>query len=341
MRYRDAGVDIDKAEGLVEVIRRMALSTNRPGIEANIGGFAGLFKLSLFKNPVLGTTTDGVGTKLKVAFMTGIHNTVGIDLVAMNVNDLVTTGLEPLIFLDYFACGKLDEKIYLQVIEGIVKGCKEAECTLIGGETAEMPGFYKEGEYDLAGFCVGACEEGDLIKSNCTPMDIAIAIPSSGLHSNGYSLARKVIFELKGMKIDTYVEELGKSIGEELLTPTKIYVRQVKALKERKIKVKGIAHITGGGLLEKPKRMLKGVDLFIYTDSWEPPPIFSLLQEWGDIPKEEMFRTFNMGIGMIVVVDKEDADRAIEAIASTGEKPFFVGEITEGKGEIKLWEGSF
>ncbi len=342
MRYRDAGVDIDKAEGLVEVVKRLASSTFRENVVSGIGGYAGIFKISGMANPVFAATCDGVGTKLKVAFMMDRHDTVGIDLVAMSANDLITSGVEPLIFLDYFACGRLDERVYTEVIKGVAEGCRQAGCALIGGETAEMPGFYPEGEYDLAGFCVGACEEEELITPNLKVQDIVIGLASSGLHSNGYSLARKVFFEKMKLPPQKHIEELGRSIGEELLEPTRIYVNAVKALKRGGVRIKGAAHITGGGLLEKPKRLLKnGLSLRIYTDSWDIPPVFSLISQWGDVPREEMFRTFNMGIGFLVVVDKEEADEAVEVLKGAGEKPVFIGEVTEGKGEVLLWEGRF
>ncbi len=342
MRYKDAGVDIEKADRLVKEISEIARQTLRKEVLSGIGGYAGLFKIEGYKRPVFGATTDGVGTKLKIAFMMDKHDTVGIDLVAMNANDLITTGLEPIIFLDYFACGRLDERIYTEVVKGIAEGCKEAECSLIGGETAEMPGFYKEGEYELAGFCVGVCEESDVIKPSLKEQDIVIGLLSSGLHSNGYSLARKVVFEKMGLKVDAYIEELGKTIGEELLTPTRIYVKAVKALKKAGIKCKGIAHITGGGLLEKPKRLLKsGVSLCLYKDAWEVPAVFRLIEKWGEVPEEEMFRTFNMGIGMLIVCDKEDADKAFEVLKNSGEDPVFIGEVIKGEGEVLIWEGRF
>ena len=342
MRYRDAGVDIDKAEGLVEVVKRLASSTFRENVVSGIGGYAGIFKISGMANPVFAATCDGVGTKLKVAFMMDRHDTVGIDLVAMSANDLITSGVEPLIFLDYFACGRLDERVYTEVIKGVAEGCRQAGCALIGGETAEMPGFYPEGEYDLAGFCVGACEEEELITPNLKVQDIVIGLASSGLHSNGYSLARKVFFEKMKLPPEKHIDILGRSIGEELLEPTRIYVNAVKALKRAGVRIKGAAHITGGGLLEKPKRLLKnGLSLRIYTDSWDIPPVFSLISQWGDVPREEMFRTFNMGIGFLVVVDKEEADEAVEVLKGAGEKPVFIGEVTEGKGEVLLWEGRF
>ncbi len=341
MRYKDAGVDIEKAEKLVKKLKELASYTLNPQVKFGIGGFSGSFSVEGFKRPIFSLTTDGVGTKLKIAFMMGVHNTVGIDLVAMCVNDLITNGSEPLAFLDYFACGKLEEKTYLSVMEGIIEGCKTAGCSLVGGETAEMPDFYKEGEYDLAGFCVGVCEEEDLIIPNLEEGDQIIGVASSGLHSNGYSLARKVIFEKMKLKVDDYIPELGKSIGEELLTPTKIYVSLVKALKDNSIKVKGIAHITGGAFYEKPKRLLKpGISICIYKDAWDPPVIFNLIKEWGGIPEDEMYKTFNMGVGLLVVVDKEEADRAFKVISSL-EKAFPVGEVIKGKGEVILWEGRF
>ena len=342
MRYKDAGVDVDKAERLVERIKKLAERTVRDGVEFGIGGFAGAFTVKGFREPVFSVTTDGVGTKLKIAFLTGVHNTVGVDLVAMCVNDLITGGAEPLSFLDYFACGKLDEKTFVSVIEGIVKGCEEAECALIGGETAEMPDFYPPGEYDLAGFCVGVCEREELIVPSLEVGDLAVGIASSGLHSNGFSLVRKVVFDKMGFTVDTYIPELGKTLGEELLTPTKIYVKAMKALKSARVRVKGVAHITGGAFYEKPRRLLRpGVSLCIYRDAWEPPAVFRLIQKWGEVPEDEMYRTFNMGVGMIVVVSREDADRTVDVISSCGEKAFPVGEVIEGKGEVLLWEGRF
>ncbi|MGB9667810.1 MAG: phosphoribosylformylglycinamidine cyclo-ligase [Thermosulfidibacteraceae bacterium] len=338
MRYKDAGVDIDRAESLVGFIRELANITKREGVISDIGGFAGLFKVMGYKNPVFSVTCDGVGTKLKVAFMCDKHDTVGIDLVAMSANDIITTGADPLVFLDYIACGKLDERVYKDLIRGIVEGCKLSGCYLAGGETAEMPGFYNEGEYDLAGFMVGVCEEEEMIRGEVSEGDLVIALPSSGLHSNGYSLVRKVVFDVKGFDVESYVPELGRTIGEELLEPTKIYVDEIKTLKSRGLTPKAVIHVTGGGLKEKPKRVLKGrFNMILYEDSWEVHPIFKLLMEWGKVELEEMYRTFNMGIGMLLVYDKERVDSAIDALHESGFKALPVGEITEGKGEVIVW----
>lgn len=339
MKYRDAGVDIDKAEKLVEFVKNVASTTKVKGTLTEIGGFAGLFKLEGYKNPVIGATCDGVGTKLKVAFMCGKHDTIGIDLVAMNANDLVTSGLEPLVFLDYFACSKIDETVYKEVIKGIVEGCKIAGCALIGGETAEMPGFYSEGEYDLAGFMIGACEESEIIPQEVSPGDLVVGLASSGLHSNGYSLARKVIFEKMKMDVDTYVPELGRTIGEELLEPTRIYVKEIMFLKSKGLYPKAVVHVTGGGLIEKPKRILgKRCNMILYKGSWFVPPIFELIKRGGDIEELEMYRTFNMGIGMLLVFSQAVADKACEVLTAEGIKAFPAGEITEGKGEVIIWD---
>ncbi len=341
MRYKEAGVDVEKAERLVERIKKLAERTLTKSVEFGIGGFSGAFTVKGYKEPVFSVTTDGVGTKLKIAFLTGVHNTVGIDLVAMCVNDLITGGADPQVFLDYYACGKLDENIYVSVIEGIVKGCEEAECALVGGETAEMPDFYSPGEYDIAGFCVGVCEKTELIIPSLEEGDLVIGVSSSGLHSNGFSLVRRVVFDKMKFDVDTYIPELSKTLGEELLTPTKIYVKLAKVLK-REVKLKGVAHITGGAFFEKPKRLLNpNVSLCIYKDSWDPPVIFKLIQKWGEIPEDEMYKTFNMGVGMLFVVSKDEADRALEVISSCGEKAFPIGEVVEGKGEVLLWEGKF
>lgn len=339
MRYKDAGVDIDKAEGLVGFIRELAGRTKREGVLSDIGGFAGLFKVSGYKNPVFSVTCDGVGTKLKVAFMCGKHDTVGIDLVAMSANDLITTGSDPLIFLDYIACGRLEENVYKEIITGIVNGCIESECYLAGGETAEMPGFYGEGEYDLAGFMVGVCEEENLIRGEVGEGDLVIALPSSGLHSNGYSLVRKILFDVMKFDVGDYIPELGRTLGEELLEPTRIYVKQLKLLKSKGLIPKAVVHITGGGLLEKPKRILSGrYNLVLYQGSWEVPVIFNLIKEWGNVELREMYRTFNMGLGMLLVYSKDDVDKACDTLKENGYDVIPVGEITEGNGEVRIWD---
>ncbi len=332
--YRDAGVDIDKADTFVHTIKPMVESTFRPEVLTKIGGFAGCFSLNLerYKKPILVSSTDGVGTKLKIAFLMDRHDTVGIDLVAMSVNDIVVTGAKPLFFLDYFAASQLDPERATKVISGIVKGCMEAECSLIGGETAEMPGLYQKGEYDLAGFVVGIVEDAQFIDgSSVTVGDKLVGIASSGLHSNGYSLVRKVLIENHKMSLGQEVEEIGGVLGEELLKPTKIYVKMILNL-TRDFKIGGIAHITGGGITGNLPRVIpKGSKAIIRKGSWEIPPIFSYLQKRGNIPEEEMLKTFNNGIGMILVVRPKEMDDILSRLKSMGEKASVIGEI--GKSE--------
>jgi len=332
--YKEAGVDIDKGNAFVRAIKPMVESTFRPEVMTKIGGFAGCVSLNLerYKKPILVSSTDGVGTKLKIAFMMDRHDTVGIDLVAMCVNDIVVTGAKPLFFLDYFAAAELDSERAMKVVSGIVKGCVEAECSLVGGETAEMPGLYKEGEYDLAGFAVGIVEDAQLIDgSSVTVGDKLIGIASSGLHSNGYSLARKVLLEHHRMDLEKTVEEIGGVLGEELLRPTKIYVKTIMNL-VRDFNMGGIAHITGGGITENLPRVIpKGCRAIVRRGSWDVPPIFSLLKERGKISEEEMLRTFNNGIGMILIVRPKQMDDLMARFHSLGEKAFVIGEI--GKAE--------
>lgn len=328
--YKKAGVNIDEGEKLVNLIKPIAKAASRPEVMAGIGGFGALFSLNLkkYKNPVLVSSTDGVGTKLKIAFMLDRHDTVGIDLVAMGVNDVIVSGAEPLFFLDYFATGKLNAKSAASVIKGIANGCKEAECALVGGETAEMPGFYKDGEYDLAGFVVGIVEKNKIIDgSDIKPGDKIIGLASSGLHSNGYSLARKVIFDKLRLNAKSKPTGFKKNIGEELLTPTRIYVKTIKAL-QKKFTIKGIAHITGGGLTENTPRILPhNCKAVIARDSWKMPFIFQFLQHGGSIAEKEMLRTFNCGIGMAIIVSKNDAGRVISRLKALREKAFLIGEI--------------
>ncbi len=337
MKYSDAGVDIDRGNRVVDSIKEMVRSTFSPLVLSDIGGFSGFFQLPEIKNPVLTASTDGVGTKLKVAFMAGVHHTVGIDLVAMCVNDLVVTGAKPLFFLDYLATGKIDEDKAVAIVKGIVEGCKEANCALLGGETAEMPGFYPPGEYDLAGFAVGVVDKERIIDgSSVVPGDVVIGIPSSGLHSNGYSLARKIIFGKKGLKVDDVLPS-GVSVGQELLKPTRIYVKAVEALLFQGIRVKAMAHITGGGLIENPVRVLpSGVKMVLDASRWEVLPIFWLLMEWGEVELEEMFRTFNMGIGMVVVVPPEDLERALEILEKVSFPSVLIGGIDRGEKEVQI-----
>lgn len=326
--YRRAGVDIEKSNRFVKEIRRMAASTRRFEVIGGIGGFSALMKIpKKYKNPVLVSSTDGVGTKLMVAELVKKHDTIGIDLVAMCVNDIVVCGAEPLFFLDYFATGKLNRDKARNIVKGIVKGCKDAGCALIGGETAELPGMYKGEDYDLAGFCVGVLEKNKIIDGSSVKVgDRIIGIFSSGLHSNGFSLARKVFrkSELKG------------KIGKSLLRPTIIYVRAILSLL-KKVNVKSIAHITGGGFYDNIPRVLpQGRAALIYKESWRVPEIFKLIQRRAKISDKEMFRTFNMGIGMALVVDKKDVKRTHAVIKSHGLTSRIIGEVIKGKGEVVI-----
>lgn len=342
LTYADAGVNIEKANRLVESIKEIAKKTMRPGVIGEIGGFGGLFSINTIKlqNPVLVSSTDGVGTKLKIAFMTGKHDTVGIDLVAMSVNDIIVQGAEPLFFLDYFATGELDTGIAADVINGIAEGCKQAKCALLGGETAEMPGFYKKNEYDLAGFAVGIVDQNKIIDGSGIRMGHKLlGIASSGLHSNGYSLARKICFDLLKLKIDSYVPELKKTIGEELLTPTRIYSEMILGFLKKGLPIHGLAHITGGGLSENIIRIIPETCMVrINKGSWEIPPVFHFLKEAGNISDEEMMRTFNNGIGMVAIVPETSAHEIMERLGAINEKTFIIGDIAERKnssGQIK------
>ncbi len=328
--YKDSGVDIDEGNETVRRIKPLAKSTFRPEVLSDIGHFSAFFSLSnsRYKEPVLVSSTDGVGTKLALAFKSGIHNTVGIDLVAMVVNDIVVTGAEPLFFLDYFACGKLSSNIVEKVISGIAEGCIEAGCALIGGETAELPGFYKDDEYDLAGFGVGIVEKSSIIDgSNITQGDIVIGIASSGIHSNGYSLVRKVFFDIHNYSLDTYIEELGKTLIEELLIPTKIYVKPILNILKN-YSLKGMAHITGGGFIENIPRILSPqLKATIRKESLEIPPIFNIIQRLGNLEEYEMFRTFNCGTGMVLIANSTDADDIVSLLNGMKLKANIIGEI--------------
>ncbi|MBN2644145.1 MAG: phosphoribosylformylglycinamidine cyclo-ligase [Desulfuromonadaceae bacterium] len=332
--YKDAGVDIDAGNRLVEMIKPMVKATSRPEVLADIGGFGGLFSFHAdkYKKPTLVSSTDGVGTKLKLAFDLDKHDTVGIDLVAMCVNDIIVQGAEPLFFLDYLATGKLSPEKAAQIIKGIADGCKQAGCALIGGETAEMPGFYKEGEYDLAGFTVGAVDNDAIIDgSSVTVGDKIIGIASSGLHSNGFSLARKVFFEHMGLSVHDQVDGLSQPIGLELLTPTRIYVKTILNL-IRDFNVKAMAHITGGGLLENIPRVLpRHCVAHIEKNSWQRPVIFDILREAADIEEMEMHRTFNNGLGMVLVVPESQQEEILLRLSGLHEKAWLIGEI--GKSE--------
>ncbi len=329
--YRDAGVDIDAGDALVEAIKPFAKRTLRPEVLAGIGGFGALAEIpKKYREPVLVSGTDGVGTKLKLAFELQRHDTVGIDLVAMSVNDILTQGAEPLFFLDYFACGRLDVAVATEVVKGIARGCELAGCALIGGETAEMPGMYAEGEYDLAGFAVGVVEKSAIIDGrDIVPGDAVLGLAASGAHSNGYSLVRKI---LERTKPDLGADFHGRPLGEVLLEPTRIYAKPLLALM-RQLRVKGMAHITGGGLAENVPRMLPGtVKAVISRSAWPMPQLFQWLQREGKVAEAEMQRVFNCGIGMAVVVAAEHADAAVRTLASAGETVFRIGRIEACKG---------
>lgn len=330
--YKSSGVDISLANGFIKKARPLIKKTFNKSVLGDIGSFAGFYRLrNDYKDPVLVSCTDGVGTKLKIAFMMRKHDTVGIDLVAMCVNDLIAQGARPMFFLDYLAAGKLDKKVLLQLIRGIVRGCRESGCALIGGETAELPGFYQKGEYDLAGFIVGIVERKKIIDGRGIKIgDRLIGIPSSGLHSNGYSLARKVLFEKSRLSVNSYVKSLRTTVGKELLKPTKIYSQLVLKLIE-KWNIKGIAHITGGGLTENIPRILPQNCQALIKREWRVPPVFSLIQDKGRVEDKEMFRTFNMGIGMVMIVSPKIVDKIREHISSLREKSYVLGEIVKTK----------
>jgi phosphoribosylformylglycinamidine cyclo-ligase len=332
--YKAAGVDIDAGNDTVRRIKSLAQSTFTPGVLSDIGSFGGLFRLDRdrYREPVLVSSADGVGTKLKVAFMTGRHDTVGADLVNHCVNDILVQGAEPLFFLDYLATGKLLPEVAEQVVSGVARGCRENGCALIGGETAEMPGFYADGEYDIAGFIVGIVERGRVI-DGCAivPGDALIAIPSAGLHTNGYSLARRVLFELAGFKHDTYVDALGTTVGEALLAPHRSYLAAMRPLLDRGV-VKGLAHITGGGITENLPRVLPAAcGAEIDRRTWSPPPLFDLLQQRGSIADDEMLRAFNMGVGMVIACADDAVGRTIELLKAAGEPGAFrIGSVVAG-----------
>lgn len=340
LSYKDAGVDKEAGYKQVQLIKGMIKKTHTPGVLSDIGGFAGLFQLDTksYNEPVLVSGTDGVGTKLKLAFMTNRHHTIGEDCVAMCVNDILCQGAKPLFFLDYIATGKLVPEKMASIVEGVANGCIKAECALIGGETAEMPDFYGEDEYDLAGFAVGVVDKQKIIDGTLIEEgDYIVGLPSSGIHSNGYSLVRKIVFEKMEMDIDYYVEELGKTIGEELLTPTRIYTNPLYKLIER-FNIKGLSHITGGGFYENiPRMMPKGLTAHIVTSKINTPIIFKLLQKWGNIELNEMYNTFNMGIGMVIVVDKCEFNGIADYLEKLNEEFVVLGEIKKGNEGVVLW----
>lgn len=337
MDYKNAGVDIEAGYKSVELMKKHVMETMRPEVLGGIGGFSGAFSLEAIKgmeHPVLLSGTDGVGTKLKLAFVMDKHDTVGIDCVAMCVNDVACAGGEPLFFLDYIACGKNFPEKIAAIVSGVAEGCKQSEAALVGGETAEMPGFYPEDEYDLAGFAVGVADKKDLIDgTDLKAGDILIGMASSGVHSNGFSLVRKVFEgELTKEGLNTYYDELGKTLGEALIAPTRIYVKAMKSIKNAGVKVKACSHITGGGFYENIPRMLKDdTHAVIKKDSYEVPALFQLLAKKGDIAEEMMYNTYNMGLGMILAVDPADVDKTMEAMRVAGETPYVVGSIESGE----------
>ena len=340
MDYKNAGVDIEAGYKSVELMKKYVKETMRPEVLGGLGGFSGAFSLDSFRGmekPTLVSGTDGVGTKLKLAFLLDKHDTVGIDCVAMCVNDIACAGGEPLFFLDYIACGKNYPEKIATIVKGVADGCKQAGAALIGGETAEMPGFYPEDEYDLAGFAVGIVDEKKLITGeNLKPGDVLIGMASSGVHSNGFSLVRKV-FEMTKESLGTYYEELGKTLGEALIAPTKIYVKALKAVKDAGVAIKACSHITGGGFYENIPRMLpEGVRAFVKKDSYEVPAIFRLLASKGNIDEQMMYNTYNMGIGMILAVDPAQAESAVAAIREAGEIPYIIGEVKAGEKGVEL-----
>ena len=340
MDYKSAGVDIEAGYKAVELMKEHVKGTMRPEVLGGLGGFSGAFSLKNFKdmeNPTLVSGTDGVGTKLKLAFLLDKHDSIGIDCVAMCVNDIACAGGEPLYFLDYIACGKNEPEKIAQIVKGVAEGCKQAGAALIGGETAEMPGFYPEDEYDLAGFSVGIVDEKDLITgATIKTGDTLIGIASSGVHSNGFSLVRKV-FSMDKSSLARYVDDLGTSLGEALLTPTKIYVKALKSVKEAGVIIKGCSHITGGGFYENIPRMLPdGVRAVIQKNSYPVLPIFKLLQKTGNIAEEMMYNTYNMGIGMMLAVSPDQAEKTLEAIKASGETGYIVGTIQAGDKGVTL-----
>jgi len=330
LTYKQAGVDIQKADTLVDDIKRMVKSTDRPEVLRGVGSFGGLFKFAKakYKNPILVSSSDGVGTKLKIATLVNKHDTVGIDMVAMNVNDILCCGAEPLFFLDYLGCSKLEPKTFKDIIKGVTDGCKQAGCALIGGETAEMPGMYQQGEYDLAGFCVGVVERNNILEgTNIRAGDVVVGLASNGLHSNGFSLVRKVFSK----------DEL-KLYAKELLKPTRIYVKPVLSLLQSpklQKKIKGIAHITGGAFYNKIRRIIpQNLNIQIQRGSWSIPEIFKLVQKKGNIVDKEMFTTFNMGIGLVLVVDKSAAGKIISELSNHKLKSWVIGKVVKGRGEV-------
>ena len=339
LTYSGAGVDITKGNQAVELMKPLVKSTFRKEVVTDLGGFGGLFALDnkKYEEPILVSGTDGVGTKLKIAFEMNKHDTIGIDAVAMCVNDVLVNGAEPLFFLDYLAVGKCEPEQVASVVTGVAEGCRQAGCALIGGETAEMPGFYPVGEYDVAGFTVGIVDKKKIIDgSKICDGDVVLGLPSTGVHSNGFSLARKVLLEHAGLKMDEVVPELGAKLGDVILTPTQIYVKTIKALLE-KAEIKGMAHITGGGLLENIPRVLpKDTQVQIDSTTWPILPIFKVIQEKGNVEKREMFRTFNMGIGFVMILDKENAEKVKAACKEIDQAVYEIGKVVAGDKKVVI-----
>ncbi len=340
MDYKNSGVDIEAGYKSVELMKKYVQGTMRPEVLTGLGGFSGAFSMEKFKNmekPTLVSGTDGVGTKLKLAFLMDKHDTIGIDCVAMCVNDIACAGGEPLFFLDYIACGKNYPEKIAAIVSGVAEGCKQSDATLIGGETAEHPGLMPEDEYDLAGFAVGVVDEKDIITgADVKAGDVLIGMASSGVHSNGFSLVRK-IFEMTKESLDTYYDELGKTLGEALLAPTRIYVKALRSVKEAGVRIKACSHITGGGFYENVPRMLpEGKQAVIRKDSYEVPSIFKLMAKKGQVEEKMMYNTYNMGLGMVLAVDPADVDKTMEAIKAAGETPYVVGEIKDGEKGVTL-----
>ena len=338
--YKDAGVDIDAANLAKARIKRLARMTFNENVMSEIGSFGGMFsaRFSHARDPVLVASCDGIGTKLKAAFATGIHNTIGYDLVAHCVDDILVQGARPLFFLDYIATGKLEPEVVAQIVEGLARACSEANCALLGGETAEMPGFYPEGEYDVAGFIVGLVDRSKVIDgSRITAGDVVIGLPSLGLHTNGYSLARKLLLDVAGYQMDQRVPELGCTVGEELLKPHKNYLPALSRLIEHEGIIKGLAHITGGGLVENIPRILPiNVDVVLNESSWPTLPVFELLQKIGNVPREEMLRTFNLGLGMIVITNPQHVEMVKDHFMQVGEKFYVIGEVGDGESKVRF-----
>mgnify|MGYP000761246001 FL=1 len=340
MDYKNSGVDIEAGYKSVELMKKYVQGTMRPEVLTGLGGFSGAFSMEKFKNmekPTLVSGTDGVGTKLKLAFLMDKHDTIGIDCVAMCVNDIACAGGEPLFFLDYIACGKNYPEKIAAIVSGVAEGCKQSDAALIGGETAEHPGLMPEDEYDLAGFAVGVVDEKDIITgADVKAGDVLIGMASSGVHSNGFSLVRK-IFEMTKESLDTYYDELGKTLGEALLAPTRIYVKALRSVKEAGVRIKACSHITGGGFYENVPRMLpEGKQAVIRKDSYEVPSIFKLMAKKGQVEEKMMYNTYNMGLGMVLAVDLADVDKTMEAIKAAGETPYVVGEIKDGEKGVTL-----